>query len=155
LLEEVDPRAAMVLLVRKFLLGLPTWFATMTFRNVKTTALGASSALRLWLSTYNRHNPSDPCRSLVWSAELQQRGTAHIHALLVGMQSHSFGHCEKCTKEGPLYRILKESWYHHHGLARFRPYDDSVGAGGMAYVLKYILSDSCEEWGLWENGKDF
>ena len=162
-----DNRSAVIETVQKFFRGpnrslfeaAPiTWFATMTFRNARATAQGVPSALKSWLRLLNQRNPESRCTSVCWSVELQKRGTAHIHALLAGGRQMSHGHCNRCIAELPCrsdgYRILKESWFHHFGIARFQPYDDSIGRGGMTYVLKYILSDECEGWGLWEAGKE-
>jgi len=163
----IDSREAVIETVKKFFgprgrkipPDPPEWFVTLTFRNPKTTSQGAPSALKLWLSRYNQRNPLGRFRLVCWSVELQRRGTAHIHALMAGGQQISNGHCDKCIAglscRSEPYQVHKESWNHHHGFSRWYPYDDSIGCGGVTYVLKYILSDECEGWGLWEAGKDF
>lgn len=159
-LDCLRRRQAIVETVRKFFQGdQPDWFASMTFRRAETTALIAVSTLRSWLSQVARHNSAHRFRLVLWSVEAQRRGTAHLHALLAGGRTASTGHCARCdpplSSRPPSYRVWKESWYYHHGLARFLPYDVDLGAGGATYVCKYILSDECEDWGLWEAGEDF
>lgn len=133
-------------------LNIPwTWFVTMTFRNPNATALGATSALKLWLRGWRKHNPG-AFRYVMWSVEPQQRGTAHIHALMAGSQLNSREHCTHCLAEsskGADWQRIKESWGKHHGWCRCYPYDNNIGNGGISYVCKYVLSDECEEWGLW------
>jgi len=153
--EEQDPRHAMMLTAKAFFqTQTPTWFATMTFRNPKVTAQGAVASFQRWLSCYRRRQP-DVFQCLVWSVERQRRGTAHIHAILVGSPCPSSAHCARCKVESKPYRTLNESWFRHWGIARWRRYDDSIGNGGLTYVTKYVLSEECEDWGLWEAGKDF
>lgn len=162
--RSLEDLQAVLTVVRTFFRGrdimngpnTPTWFATLTFKRPQTTTLIAGSTLRSWLRKLNRRNPESRVSAVCWSVELQRRGTAHIHALMAGGRSPLHGHCDHClTSDLRPFYILNESWWHHHGMARFRPYDDERGGGCAAYVLKYILSDECEDWGLWDAGKDY
>ncbi len=162
-----DARTALIKVVQRFFAGpfaprIPQdriqWFASMTFRRPETSPDTAASSWKSWLSRLNILNPENRVTSCVWAVEPQRRGTAHIHALLAGGRNMRQGHCRKCNEglsvDAPSYRILKESWWHHYGIARFRPYDDSIGRGGATYVLKYVLSEECEDWGFLEAGKE-
>jgi len=156
-----DPRSAMISLVSKFLTPVPTHYATLTFRKCATRTSIAVDSLRLWLSLWNKRGKSSPISSLLWSAELQQRGTAHIHALLICATTITSPHCSACFRgmginlAWPTYHHLKESWYCHHGIARIYPFDQKRAGGCAGYVTKYILSDECCDWGLWTAGKEF
>lgn len=141
-----------------------TYFATLTFRNPKTTAAGAGSALRSWLSS--RRGPQYHC--VLWAAEAQKRGTAHIHALWDSTDLSFTGDCERCKGKsymlqqghlccGPEWRCLNEAWFHRHGIARFRPFDVARGFGVAKYLAKYVFKvqseiSDCTEWGIIEEG---
>jgi hypothetical protein len=53
-----------------------------------------------------------------------------------------------------MWRILKESWYAHNGIARVFPYDPTRGGGVAAYVAKYMYKSQGEH-GLWQEGTDY
>jgi hypothetical protein len=166
--ERSDPRSAMVRVIKTFL-GRPDYWMTFTFRNAKTTAIGATEALRSWLSCWGRRQRSSlagrsacqPISQLIWCVEMQLRGTAHIHALGVSGAPISGAHCVHCysrtawNPNWPTWRILKESWYVHSGIARIFPYDDARGGGVAAYVAKYMYKGPDSQHGLWEAGKDY
>jgi hypothetical protein len=140
------------------------WFATLTFRTPTRDSLTAASRLKSWLSGFTgrrstrRDTSRHPVSSILWSAERHLSGSVHIHALLEGWGEQWLPHCKDCQGDPP-HRIpwkgLNESWFHHHGIARFRAYDDSIGCGGIAYVVKYVVSDACVDWSWWEQGKDY
>jgi hypothetical protein len=136
----------------------PTWFISLTFRDQTDSAMTGRARFKCWLSTWSRSAELDPFRFLLWSAEKHRMGSVHIHALSVGPVHASFPHCVKCrnaSSRSEAYQRLKESWAIHHGWARFFPYRDDIGRGGMAYVAKYILSPACLDWDIWHNGKDY
>lgn len=136
----------------------PTWFLSLTFRDQTQSANVATARFRCWLSTWSRSAQLDPFQFLLWSAEKHRMGSVHIHALSVGPVHALFPHCDRCrraSERSETYQRLKESWAMHHGWARFFPYRDDIGRGGIAYVAKYILHPLCLEWGIWENGKDY
>lgn len=106
---------AIVQTVRSFLAGeTPDWWFTGTFRRAKTSAQGARVSFQSWLRPYPRSLSGKlpylasifppPFRLCVWSVEKQSRGTAHLHALLVGGQSIPTGHCVRCRDSRALTR---------------------------------------------------
>jgi len=165
--RSADPRTALAQSIGTFL-GRPHWWATFTFRRMLTTKTTAVESLRSWLRQWARALQSnsecraglEPISRLVWCVELQLRGTAHIHALMVGGALTSGPHCARCFRETgwnwhwPLWRVLKESWYAHHGIARIFPFDERRGGGVAGYVAKYMYKSSSDH-GFWESGKDF
>lgn len=62
-------------------------------------------------------------------------------------------HCKRCQRRVSSlrtdWRKLKESWFIHNGLGRFYPYDPKLTCGAVGYVLKYILKETCLDWGVW------
>lgn len=154
----------MARVVTTFLAPKPQWWVTLTFRRSTTSCLSAMGALRSWLSQWARASlragGQPPIKRLVWCVELQLRGTAHIHALCIGHPEHSGPHCASCfrkmgyNRSSPLWWVLKESWFHHHGIARVYAFDTARAGGVSAYVAKYMYKDGGEH-GLWEHGKDF
>lgn len=132
------------------------WFVTLTFRNRQTSVQGAKVRLLQWLSKFPVGEK--PFGRVVFSVEKQFEGTAHIHALMTETSRPLSAHCERCSASSkltdPRWRRLKESWFFHAGIARFLPYRDDIGRGGIAYVMKYILSDECEDWGILDLGKE-
>lgn len=134
------------------------YYVTLTFRNPTTRPDTAVLCLKSWLSRFKRGY--SPFSSLLWSVEPQKRGTAHIHALLESTGIPFTEHCNHCNEAisshlHKQYKALNESWWTHYGMARFKIYDEKLKFGSIAYVTKYVLSDECEDWGLWEIGKDF
>lgn len=138
-----------------------TFFVTLTFRNPKTNALGAATALRSWVM---RHRSGSRPRLLIWVAEAQRRGTAHIHALWAAGGKKWPRNCDACTMpsrqrasfacaEAPNRAFcLNESWFRFFGIARFLPYDGRHGAAW--YLTKYIFKgDDDPEWGIWEGSQ--
>jgi len=158
---SVDPRTALKEVVTAFLVPAPTHFLTLTFSEITTSPSIARDSLRWWLHRWRANKRSSPISRLLWSAELQSRGTAHIHALSVAGQHPTSPHCPSCFRKmgtnlsWPYYHIIKESWYHHHGIARVYDYDAARGGGCAGYVTKYVLSDECCDWDLWIEGEDF
>lgn len=141
----------------------PDWFATLTFSRRNTTLLQAQDSLRLWLRTWRKRCPENPIRLVCWSAERQHDGCAHLHLLCHGGSTICNSHCDLCWPrwKGELiphpkpHQFLNEGWYHHNGIARWYPYDDSIGAGGATYAMKYLFKESDTDWGFWEIGKDY
>lgn len=133
------------------------WFATMTFSRQTKSTLTAVRRWRSWLSAFPKGQ--QPFRSVLWSAEGHNTGAVHIHALLASTGRPSQEHCGSCravwSRAAPEWWHLKESWYYHHGIARFYPFDATRGFGAVGYVTKYILSDDMLDWDFWECGKDF
>lgn len=134
-----------------------SYFGTMTFRRGIPSyhALSASARLLTWCSRWRVAAPrtAKPLfRLLLWSAEGHASGNVHLHALSACIHSMSPAHCGRCTGSSsphdPPWRILKESWYTHHGIARVRPYDAQLGGGAEGYVLKYVLKETCLDWGV-------
>lgn len=139
-----------------------TWFATLTFR--KPTPMHrahcAWDRLRRWLSSLAWFPLEDsPCSLLLWSVEPHETGNAHIHALLAHTHETSVAHCARCRNaDRRLWKRLNESWYKHHGIARFRPYDSGLAFGAERYVVKYVLDNRWGDqvdWGVWEHGIDY
>jgi len=158
---EKDGRRAMTTIVNQFLVPGPTHFATLTFRNSATRPSIATDSFRWWLQGWRAHSTSCPISRVLWCAELQSRGTAHLHALWVAGPGPTAIHCQGClasmgwNSDLPYFHQLKESWYCHHGIARIYPFDPTRGGGCAGYVTKYILSDECSDWGLWIDGEDY
>lgn len=156
-----DPRSALIAVVNSFFKGSPAYYLTMTFRKPDTRATIAVDALRCWLSVWRTQGRRCPLSRILFSVEAQSRGTAHLHALSDSGPPPTYSHCAKCfasmgwNSSWPTWQILKESWYQHHGIARIYPFDETRAGGCAGYVTKYILSDECCDWGLWEEGKDF
>jgi len=164
-----DPRAAMAeVLQRFFSRSRIAWWITLTFRNPDVHTLTAMGSLRCWLQRWaiaQRLNSGcqearPPISRLVWCAETQSRGTAHIHALGDKAAEISGPHCARCwnakgwNSTWSQWQILKESWYVHHGIARIYPYDESRGGGVAGYVAKYMYKSGGEH-GLWQWKEDF
>lgn len=138
-----------------------TWFATLTFRTPTRHSHIASSRLRSWL-TRSRIPSAASCKSLLWSAERHVNGSVHLHALL------ECSLVQLSLLDNPLpadpgssalrswsYQELNDDWYHHHGIARFHPFDEERACGGITYVVKYVMSESCIDWNWWFKGKDW
>ena len=105
-------------------------------------------------------------RLSLWSAESHLTGDVHLHAISACTPLTSVEHttpwtrrgsssrrrscatCGEVATDGPLWRRLKESWYAHHGIARIYPYDPAYRLGAEGYVLKYILKETCLDWGV-------
>ena len=163
-----DPRVAMAEVLQKYLTPSPAWWISLTFRRSNVTVQTAEESLRSWLRQWVRrgllrgvHRQGPPrIWRLVWCVELQSRGTAHIHALSGPIPAPECPHCSLCfatfgwNYAWPIWRHMKESWYSHHGIARWFPYDDSLAGGVAGYVAKYMYKGPCEH-GLWEAGRDF
>lgn len=143
------------------------WFATLTFRKPIPVRLChiARFRLRSWLSAWPRIR--HPLPYLLWSAEPHLNETVHIHALLGYTPTSLTEHCDSCRKHSPLYyfpedyhapgppwKHLKESWHHHHGIARFRPYDPKFGLTAVRYITKYITKNQ-RDWDFWQAGLDY
>lgn len=131
-----------------------TIFGTFTFRR-PIPARHAVSAVRLWTSWLRRMSGTGgeaSCRCALWSAEAHVNGNVHIHALLEFTPSAYWTHCEECAAsfhpKGPFWRVMKESWYFHRGIARCTPYNPALCFGAERYVVKYVLKENCLDWGV-------
>lgn len=132
-------------------------------------AMSAGAALNRWCSGLLPTATAGRSifRLLLWSAEGHLTGNVHLHALSVCTPVTSFVHMQprprpsndaarrrccgcdqRAISEGPMWRRLKESWYHHHGIARIHPYDPKYAFGAERYVIKYILDERCLDWGV-------
>lgn len=139
------------------------WFATMTFRaNLPMhRAHIAWERLRVWLSTpaWRNQGGRAPFTRLLWCVEPHETGYAHIHALLASTQTVYSRHCRRCgIKDQRSFKQFNESWFYHHGIARFRPYDPSLRFGALRYIVKYVLDERRGDdvvWGIWDAGIDY
>lgn len=134
-----------------------TWFLTSTFRHPIPPhhALTASRRLTTWSKAWHGTSSArgSTFRLLLWSAESHKSGNVHLHALSVCTPGAFLKHCPRCQDRVSSlrtdWRKLKESLYIHHGLARVYRYDPTLTCGAVGYVLKYILSRNCLDWGVW------
>ena len=133
-----------------------TFFLSLTFRHSIPGHLAMNAGQRLvrWCSAWR---PASGARTplfrlLLWSAEGHVTGNVHLHALSVTTPAVSPTHCRRCRdKVSSLFaswQKLKESWFLHHGIARIRPYNPSLNFGAARYVTKYVLDESCLDWGV-------
>ena len=133
-----------------------TFFLTLTFRYPIPThlAMNAGQKLHRWSSAWRvALGARTPFfRLLLWSAEGHATGNVHLHALSVTTPAVSPRHCRRCrgivSSHRELWRKLKESWFLHYGIARIRPYDPSLNFGAARYITKYVLDESCLDWGI-------
>lgn len=137
-----------------------TFFLTMTFRNSipRHHAMSAGRNLLRWCSAWRTECPggkgSKLFRLLLWSAEEHQTGAVHLHALSVTTPAVSPTHCRRCHEKvsslSNVWRKLKESWFHHYGISRVYPYNPALRFGAERYVVKYVLAETCLDWGVQE-----
>lgn len=138
--------------------GQWSYFLTMTFREAIPRHLShiASSKLISFCSAWATLSGGKHFKFLLWSAEEHMTGSVHLHALSVNSREPIQRHCEKCLRAlscGPEWKILKESWFMHHGIARVFPYKPELRFGAERYVTKYVLDEKCLDWGIetWED----
>lgn len=124
----------------------------------KHHALSAGPKLVRWCSRWTTvgllDSPSARSfRLLLWSAESHASGDVHLHALSVNTQKVLQRHCDSCASAlrlSPDWKIMKESWWLHHGRCTVFPYDPALNMGAERYVTKYVLDESCLDWGIEE-----
>lgn len=135
------------------------YFVTLTFRNARTSVTAARShLLRFLQGEYLRGGGGARC--ILWGAESQQRGTAHIHALWGYSPLTYCGECAQCAARPLLsgrpcveWRCLNEAWWRRHGIARFLRHNGTFGAA--AYVAKYVMKHRLSDWGIFLKGVDY
>lgn len=135
-----------------------TFFLTMTFRKPipRHHALTAGRHFVRWCSAWRTGSPgakrTKVFRLLLWSVEEHQTGNVHLHALSVTTLAVSPTHCRRCqdrvSSHPDLWRQLKESWFLHYGISRVYPYDRNLRFGAERYVTKYVLAETCLDWGI-------
>lgn len=139
-----------------------THFLTLTFaRSIPTHhAHHAGRLLNRWLTGWRGCECQGArgfrlFRFTLWSAEGHLTGNVHLHALSVISPAPSVTHCRRChivassvSRSWPLWKLLKESWFIHHGIARVFPYDERLTCGAEGYVTKYVLDEKCLDWGV-------
>lgn len=135
-----------------------TFLMHMTFRNPipRHHALTAGQHFRRWCSGWRWGSvggkPIKAFHLLLWSAEEHQTGAVHLHALSVTTLGVSPKHCPRCqgrvSSQSTNWRKLKEAWFKHFGIARIFPYDPKYQFGAERYVTKYVLDESCLDWGV-------
>lgn len=99
------------------------WYVTLTFRG-RVGEARANVALWRWLRDIRKslgHRPE-----FVAVTELQRRGVAHFHLLMLGVES--------------LLRLKFKDRWERNGYARVVAYDSRLGAAG--YLGKYLLKDA-------------
>jgi len=90
---------------------------------------------------------------LLWSAEEHATGNVHLHALSVTTPAVWLLHAKKSPgieSSSRDWSVLKENWYAKWGIARIFPYDPRLKFGAERYVTKYVLAETCLDWGIEE-----
>jgi len=144
-----------------------TWFLTATFgKHPDGTgspaipphrAMDAGAKFVRWCSEWSTFQGGRTIRAfrlLLWAAESHLTGDVHIHALSVCTPLVYATHCKRCNPRVAYctheYQQLKESHWIHHGKMVARRYNPALKFGAEQYVTKYILKESCLDWGLEE-----
>ena len=112
----------------------------------------AVQRFKSWLYQRDKSAREGFWRGVLWSVEPHQTGAPHIHALFERTPEPMTGHCRSCADgirfSEPEWKQWNESWYYHHGIARFYVFDPARGFGAENYVLKSILSENMLDWGI-------